>query len=108
MGCDAHLCAVPVHHHELLLLQFASDDNLRQETDSHSREDALFDGLYAGELRDVLRPYIGGRQLHVELLTVSAAGLGQQQSLIRKILWIHLPCATKRMIRRSEEIDVFG
>jgi hypothetical protein len=97
---------MPRVQRELFLSQFASDDDLRQETDPHPREHTLFDGFYAGELRDVLWPYIGRCQLQVQLFALSAVSLSQQQSLIDKIFRIHLPGAAERMIRRTKEVNV--
>src|SRR6202012_2059411 len=98
---------MPFHRSELLLSQLASNHDLRQKSDSHPRKNTLLDGFNTGELGDVLRFHICERQLHVELLAVSAAGLCQEQRLIQKIRRKHLLCTRQWMIRCSKEIHVF-
>ena len=82
---------------ELVLTEFARDDDGWKQSESHPGANALLDSFDAGELGDVA----GANVLHCEHLVefgaVAATGFGEEQLLAGEVGWFYGASLGERM-----------
>jgi len=93
---------------ELLLAEFACDDDGGEQAEAHSGEDTLLDGFDAGELGDVAGADVEHGHLLVELEAVAASALGKQQGLAGHVGGLDGSLGGERMAGMRKQEDSLG